>query len=812
MSYRLYRTLDKIYTWLDTHPIAKKYLPIILLMMIIGLGVWLRALPAINYGLELHANDPWIEYWQANYTVHHGPLSWYSLTPANPDTHIFWYPWGRNFPLTSYPGLPIWVSITYPIVHALGLSVKDWVVLQPLVFAIIAFITIYLAAKEIMDGSVVAGLMAAFMFAVIPAASDRSIVGFVEKEGVALGFIFLFIYFYSKLAKVINKTEVPSNKKLILAIMASLSLASIGWFWGGYVYILGSVVISMVLYPLFEPKQITSEFLKYNIMIIVLSIVFVSVSPSILNGLGFYPKPHMSIGLLILAALILPIIYYGLGTLPQRKRQFKSKIPRILVLTPGKYFVLLIIIGIIGVSLIAMGIIKMPARYAYALGLRFVPAGPLVRSIEEHQPALVAHGLIGVLDSWGTGVAWLFFASPLILAILGAIYLLYKGGMDKVYLAIAFLVAFYAYMNATYFEAMASALGILVAAIFASYLFKKSIPTRQEIADRKRGRVRKASEYRIIASIIVALLFVNLAFSAQTVYQQHNSMVYSIMAGGAPINARTDAWYKTLDFLKKNLTDDSLVVSWWDYGYWISVGAHKATLADGATMNGTQIRLLARILTARNETEALDILNKLDAPINNTYILVFDVFQFIPGPNGTTYYVTPIFSGSGGIIGLVDIPKSLWMIRIGERNISDYLYLYVISHQATQRQTFFIAPRFDEPDKLPLIYKIMVDGILYLNYVDKNHTYDFLWYTGMVTPINPTFAPLERNLGIKYEVQVYQQKVLTFLDRPEMKYIKPYKIIFRPFEGIILQNGGTLMDVIFIYKVEFPPENQTATK
>ncbi len=798
MANAFYKWIDRAYKWFDKKPDAKKAITLAILFGFTILGIYIRALPAINYGLELHANDPWIEYWQANYTYTHGLLSWYTLTRANPATHIFWYPWGRDFTRTSYPGLSIWTAATYYLVKPFGLTIKDWVVLQPLVFAFIAFITIYLAAKEI-TGSEFAGLLSVLLYAVVPAASDRNIVGFVEKEGVALGFIFLFVYFYAKLAKLLSKRNKNTPMKITYTVLAALSMAIVGWFWGGYNYVLGSFVLFLILYPLFAPKEITGEFLKYNILLYVLSLLFVSVSPAILSQLGLYPF-RIHIGVVLTALLILPILF-NIFHINYRKLGLRKPL-----LNTWRYFGILLIVIIAGLALIGAGVISIGARYAWALGLHFVKAPPLVQSVEEHQPALVASGIGGILDTWGTGfkplgIHWLFFASPLILAIIGAFYLLYKGGADKVYLAIAFLIAFYAYMNATYFEATAAAYGLLVAGVFMGYLMEKSIPSRQEIQAWRRGRVRVgvSPEYRALAVVFLLLVFINLGFSGYNNYRQHNAMIYSIMSGGAPINARTDAWYDTLRFLRENTSSDSLVIAWWDYGYWISVGAHRATVADGATFNGTQIKILAKILTSMNDTETINLLKKLKAPFNKTYILVFDVFQFIPrGRN--SYLVTPVRAGL--IIGLVDIPKSRWMITIGGRNMAKYFYLYRAG------RTAIISPRFDEPDKLPLIYKIMVDGILYLNYEDKNHTYYFSWYTGSLTEIDRDLKyRLQRyGLNINYEIDATQTKTLTLVDRPLANdpYIKPYKVIADPFYGIRLSGGAKLVEVICIYQVTLP--------
>ena len=812
MASVVFHYLDRFYSWLDKNPRYRRIITLVLLVAIMALAVYIRAIPAMKWGLELHGNDPWIEYWQANYTYTHGLLSWYTLTPDNPATHEFWYPWGRDFVHTSYPGLPIWTAATYHIVKYTGLTLKEWVALQPLVFAALSVITAFLAVKELADGSDLAGLLAALFYALIPAASDRTIVGFVEKEGIAFTFVFLFIYFYSKYVK-IHRSGTPLKKRLIYITATALAMAMVGWFWGGFLYVLGSFIAYLVLYPLFSRERVTLEFLKENMLIVVLSMIFVTAAPKYLVVLGFYP-PRPSVGLLYLAAFIMPLFYYLFQEAERDKRYplFLRRVVRKLGVKTA-YFTLLVVVGIAGVAAIAVGAVSFSPRYVWALGLRgIIKVPPIVESVEEHQPALAANGLLGVLNTWGGMLHPLFFASGLAAALLGIVYLLYIDREDRLYLAIAFALAFYAYMNVTYFEASAASYGILVAALFTWWLAKKFLPTRVELARRKKGIVtaRYKASYRALFAVYFILIMVNLAYSGYVLIEQHGRMIPSIAAGGAPITDRNDAWYKLIDFIKKNTSKDALIVTWWDYGYWVSVLTGRRTLADGATLNSTQISILGRILTAKNETEALELLRELDAPVNDTYILVYDVFYYHPSAavsaalhvNLNTEYAMWPANPCRFMVGLVDIPKSIWMIRIGRRDLGDYFYLYhdrmnaFNSLYGCRNLEYVISPRFDDPDNEGLIYKIMVHGVWSIkNYY--GHTYGFVWPTGDVQkePVDNVFKQVQRSLGVKYMVEVNNVKVVN---PPALKHFKPYYIVVEPF-----YNYRGIAVVIFLYKVVF---------
>jgi len=804
-----YRIAYRIYSYFDKHPGAARALYISFIAAMIILGIYLRALPAIKYSLEFYEADSFIEYWQANYTYHHGLLSWYTLTRENNATQLFWYPWGRDFIYNSYPGIPLWTAMTYHVARYTGLSLKDWTALQPLVFAFISYITLILAVKQLTNNNKFAVASAAAFNTLLPAASDRTIVGFVEKTGIAVAFIFLAIYFYSKLARIVNDNRAWGSRKLLYTVLTALSIAMVGWFWGGYVYFLGAFVAFIVLYPVFNPRAITLNYLLYHYLLVALAIVFVVPSPANLVALGLLPFRARSLGIALLASLALPAIFYLLANSYKR---FGLRKP---ILNRARYFTLLVIVAIAGVALYALGYIPISARFAWALGLRAItPAPPLVQSIAEHQSPLSDPRMVyNMLESWGSGLLALFVFSPLAMAVIGALYLIYRGGIDEVFIAVAFLLAFYAYLNAAYMEATASATGIVVASVFTGFIASKILPRREEVMAWAKGRARAGAKAtaQIATLIITLLLAVNVALSGINHYEERARTVPTILAGGAPIAATTKAWVKTVEFLKNNLSDKAVVVSWWDYGYWISVAGGRKSVADGATLNSTQISILAKILTSKNETEMFNYMRMLRLPPNDTYLLTFDVFVFIPDQNKPNTYVVIPYPAQYSMVGMVDIPKSVWMVRIGGRNIADYFYVYY-SGLAGQIASLYVSPRFDQPQDLPLIYKVMVDGILALSEFEANKTFEFMWYTGSLQTIAglkysyPQLSFLENSLGVKYAVSIEREYRFGPDQRPfkNYPYIKPYMIIAEPFEGVHLSGNAVLVEVVFIYKVTIP--------
>ncbi|AFK51785.1 Oligosaccharyl transferase, STT3 subunit [Thermogladius calderae 1633] len=814
LSYRLGKT---VYRFKAEHEKEFKLLVYGLLALVIVLGVYIRALPGINFGLELYEADPFVVYWQAKYIYEHGLLSWYTLTPENPATHIFWYPWGRDFAHSEYPALPMWEALSYNLVKFTGVSFKDWCVVQPLIFTVFTILFVYLTAYELTRGSHLAGLLAAAFYAFVPAATGRSIIGFSTKYGIGIMFATLFFYLYVLFYKSYSARGL-STKTLVLLVLTSLALGLLGWSWGGFIYVLGGFVAYLLLLPLLSVKDATPRFVLLNIAILALTMVVVLGSPAITAMLQIIPFKLTGLGSLLLASTLIPLLFslqfYEYKLLGLKRPLLKR----------AGYFLVLLLIVALGAALMYIGKLDIPGRFAWILGLRTIASNPIFESVEEHQPALAVMGISAILRSWGTYSDWLFFVSPFILAVMGALYLLYKGTADRVLVSVAFLLAVYAYMNAAYMEVTAATTGLTIAGVFAGVIASRLIPSEAVYArDKKRMYVKKTSPEVFYASLFLTLFMTaNIALAGYNTYSQMNNVVPSIKAGYTSLPYWTDAWYKAIEVIR-NTTPDSVIVAWWDYGYPISVLGQRPTVADGSTLNTTQIGILGLTLTAQNDSEVLRLLDLLQTPVNNTYILVFDVFNFRPSGNDS-YVVTPVIPGL--MVGLDDIPKSIWMIRIGDsivgqlqsmgvnvsyRNLGDAFYLYLFQNNIV------ISPRFDDLSNAPLLYRLLVDGILYLN-KQWNANVTFMWYTGIADSVStltaqyPQLSGVVEQLNLTTYIRVLSVKTLTYEQRPlaNSPYFKPYAIIAEPFYdkngNKVIINGAYLYEVITIYQVVYPSQ------
>jgi dolichyl-diphosphooligosaccharide--protein glycosyltransferase len=107
--------------------------------------------------------------------------------------------------------------------------------------------------------------------------------------------------------------------------------------------------------------------------------------------------------------------------------------------------------------------------------------------------------------------------------------------------------------------------------------------------------------------------------------------------------------------LRVDTPDNSVVMAWWDYGYWITAIGNKTTLADNGTVNSTKIGDIGRAFMS-TEMDSMDFMKTHDVD----YVVVFTSF-------GTDGQSTDLYDAGYG-----DEGKWRWMAKIG--GLNDTLY------------------------------------------------------------------------------------------------------------------------------------------
>jgi len=547
----------------------------------IVLSILIRLLP-LNWGFLLSEFDPYFHYDVTRFVAERGFSAWFT-TPRS-DWTKFWYPYGRDIPHSSFPGLPFAGAALYFLASALGISVRvlDVCILFPVVMAAITCIVAYFLGKDI--GGKEVGLFFSLLLAVNPAYISRTSLGFYDDETVGILAILLTSLFY--LRSLEPKKSTLSS--VGYATAAGLSLGYLCASWGGSRYMLG-------LLPLFTFALLILR--KHSRRLLI--------SYGILLGIGLpiaASVPKLGLSFLTEFEVVAAAGVFLLLCVSEIVGSLRTKRAKI---------------GFAAFSLITIGlVVYLSWRYGYVsfLTSRFASVInpferfnlPIIESVQEHRPA-----------TWG--MIYYQFGVLVFLAPLGLYFTSRRLTNHNLFLITLTLTSLYfagsmirlAVLLAPALCALGSLAIVEVVKPFLDIAMERSF-TRRRV---RFARVRPVGKGFSLSFVIFLFLLLSLTLvrGAESGY-----MPTTMASSSLPVRMNFDDWQEALTWMRESLPSDAVVVSWWDYGYWISVGANKTSLADNGTMNTTQIAQIGRMFMS-NETEALAILKNYNA----THVVVF---------------------------------------------------------------------------------------------------------------------------------------------------------------------------------------------
>mgnify|MGYP003874017117 CR=1 FL=1 len=608
---------------------AKNVAYVALLAAIIVLAATIRLQP-VKYGFYLYEYDPYFMYWFTKQLVDHGPGRWFELTAEN--VKNFWYPWGRNVITSEYPGVPFLGYFAYHVASLFmwGLSEEEKLmivcVILPVIAGVLEVLAAFLIGREIKD--VKTGLFAAFITAVLPSAIDRTIAGFYTKLGFG---VMLFLYstlFYIKMLK-----EVKFRTKLIYSSLAGIFLGLVGFTWGGYAY---TVLVFAAYGLLIVLLGLNSKNFALNHAIILVTALVIFVLTPRIGFKVFTTLPGISIAISLLAVF--------LDLMLMRKGFSRTK--RLLTLTG-----IAAALGGIYAVLVYQGLIKMlPGRM---LSIMF----PWLRGKYVLFASVAEHAAL----SWD----FIFYhLSPVFFLIpIGLLYMVLDRSKERYLVFIAAITSIYGFTSAAYLAHLAGPL----AAIAGAYGLSKLLDVFITELTKKPPRKKKVKTFVKIDPIpimaVIVLLLIVIAITVP-VGIRAGDVAPTIISPQMISRGKNTAWIQALQYIKESTPPNAVIASWWDYGYHTAIVGNRTSVCDNATLNATQIRLMAWALMG-NESYAADIfLKKFKMPPNASYVLVFEVFRRYWHRMLGRYVLAP---GRGG-----DISKSVAIISVGGLNISEY--------------------------------------------------------------------------------------------------------------------------------------------
>ncbi|MCS7102479.1 MAG: hypothetical protein NZ992_01195 [Candidatus Korarchaeum sp.] len=546
------------------------------------LGVSIRVLPTLKYGTNLTADDPLLHYRVTEYLVRNGHLPSYDP--------LAWHPWSFN-PTEVLPVLHYYTgAIIYKLASLLGFNDLYTVVIYiPVFFAPLVVIPLYLASKELWGRG--AAITSAFAISLSWAYLSRSLAGWYRHEQFAIPLLMCSFYFTLKAMRSSEDWKVIAYSGLSGAFLVYAS-----GIWAGFRALYDGYALIMFLLLLLNRLN------WRNALALGLPPLYVLIaSLGALPHLA-YRKLYISFeSTLVWASLLAALVYLILPRLGLERRRREASI-------------------VIGAALLAvflgLGIYQpLTGRLMRVLFPSVkLPQGNVVETVAEH----------------GAGESFESFTTLLIPASLGLVFMMVERLRrdEELTLTIMTFVSLYFSISMVRLPPLAAPFLTLCSGYFTQRLLLFSEPYLRKVRALERSKTRRGASLPLIrklAMLKVPVLLMSFLVVFPVVLQGHireyngefSSYVFSHEeALNYPLGF-SEGWIDALNWLKNNTKPGEVVISWWDYGYWMQFGSSKVTMADGLTINSSQITLIAKAFMGPEE-RMLDLVSRFNA----SYVVV----------------------------------------------------------------------------------------------------------------------------------------------------------------------------------------------
>lgn len=571
------------------------------------------------YGYYLDEFDPYFHYYATSVIVNDlntkglaGLFDFYKVID-----YQAWYPIGYNLATTTYSGFYYTSALLYEFftrVLGVGISLYDYVIIQQAYLSTLMIVPVFLIGRKIYGNS--AGIIAAMVAVITPGFISRADLGWYKHEPLSMLVGVFALYFIME-----SYDSHDRRKSLMWAMLAGLFLGYSNVDWGGGEYFNGIIGVSFFAVPLLLSADYNKAYNAIIAMVVDLSIGLAFANP----GLGYLTNPSMFV--MYLGAFGGLVVTAVAKNLPDRNKIL------------GKW---LATAGMAGLGAIAVffGPFKnITSRYLTAIDPFARSITPAVQTVAEQQPTTGAQ----MLD---------YYTIFIFLAPLGGYFLLRRKKPYSIAVAIFFLSALYVASSFARLQVFVSVSIALVGAVALGELSGRIF----SLTDPK-NKSSSNSSVNLTKGFYAMIMIVLIVLSSAYVWFPFANKGYAITtAGTALTTSYIPDWLQALTWISQNTPQNAKIISWWDYGYWISVMGNRTTFIDNDTLNSTRMAEVATMFLS-NVTTA----SKLVSDMGGNYVVVFLTLRQL-GFGG--YYTLGRVYSVGGDDGKFDAMATIARINL----------------------------------------------------------------------------------------------------------------------------------------------------
>jgi oligosaccharyl transferase (archaeosortase A-associated) len=740
-----------------------------------------------------------------------------SFDPMTQYPYGAFMPWGPLFTFIATSICLILGATTRPEIAAVVFAVP------PILAAIMIPVMFYLG-KVLSDWKT--GLISAIFITIVSGQFFyRSLFGFADHHIAEVLFSTLFGLAY------IAALVYTKSKKIDFHDFQTLKTHLIFGVLAGVAYVLGlwtmpTMVLFAFIVSLFTLIQFSIDFYKdqrseYLLVVNVITFAIAIIGTLIVGfktmafSLVLYSPGHILAYALIIAG---SLVLYGLT------RVFEKK---------GIYYPLSI--AVIAIAGLALTFLLLQGIYSAFIGAFYQMFGTAATTLTVQE-----------LRPWSLAEAWTTFNFGFILALGGIAYALYlnikEEKPEQIYLLVWALVILYAtFIHVRYEYYLGPVIAILAAVLTGAVLSKgypevqkfllkrkKSTPAADEkpVSKRKGKAEKKAaakSSYDgslVIAFFLVAafgILFVGM--SANYDYQIGNALGYNTMHPD---------WRETLEWMGTNTPDPGVdyytiydretfqyppqsygVMSWWDYGHWITYFAKRIPHANPFQQGVAGVNGSASFFISPTEEQTVAIADNLGTKYVITDIEM-DVGKFWAM---ATWYNSTLGAAPYSKVFLVTSPENPLAYQGFTPYTQDYFdttisklhnfdgsmtdpttVIYIVYADGTQQTNFY-----------PVVIQRQVMNAATAIQMARNYNANATTGYHATVASNSFLNPIERVPALQHFRLIYESSTNPLGSQADVRYVKTFEYVAGAHisgEGIIEINLVTNQGRTFTYRQE----------